>query len=341
MIMSAEYDFNALYGRADLSGFTVLPKGNYDAVVTKSEWGRTKDGTKGMWTVETVITTGEHAGTKRTGNITVSLTKNDGSSNEKGLGMMFRQLSSLGVPVPPDQQPFWQLGWTEQQVAQSMVGKPVMLRITVREAEGDYPERDQIRDFLPPRPGAPLQVQQKPGYGAAMGYEQNFAAPPQQPQFQPYQQQGQDPYAQQQPAAYGQQPQNGYPQQPPQGGPAGYGGQQGTGQTAPGPWQNAQQPAAGQQQVPGAPSWAQPPQPGQGGTGEFTPQGQSQQPSFMPPGGQQPPQQNQWQPPQYQPPQAQFQSPLGQPPQQPNGYQQQPQPQQQQQGAPELPPWAQ
>ena len=202
--MSQGYDFGQLFGRADMSSGVRIDEGVYDAVTVKSTWGKTKDGTKGQWTAETVITTGQYAGTKFTNSITVSPVKNDGEENTKGMGAMFRHLRAHGIPVPP--QPgmpggFWELGWSAEQVAQAMVGKPV--QIVVKDDEYDGVTRSKIRDYQEPRPGAPAQVQ----------------LPPQQPAYQ---------------NGYGQQPQYAAHQPPP-----GYG--QG-GQAAPGPWQNTQQP---------------------------------------------------------------------------------------------------
>jgi hypothetical protein len=347
--MSQGYDFGGLYGMADMSSVSPLEPGNYDAIVEDAEFGRTKDGTKGAWTIKFRTTTGERAGFPLTMTMSINPTKGDGSPNPQGLGIMFRQLGAMGVPVPPDQ-PFWALGWTEANIAEFIKGKPVLIKVITDDYDGP---RSKVRDIRPPRPGAPLQVQQAPQQ------QPQGVMPPGQGGYG----QGQPNYAQQ---AYGQPPQQGYTQQPQQA-PAwgqqqpqqgGYAGQQQPqqGPTAPGPWQNAQQPAAGPQQVPGAPAWAQPPVPGQGGMGEFTAQGQSfqgypgqqapnqaqppqmpngqgyGQPPFQQPGQeQQPPQQGWQQQPNGQPPQAQFQQPQQPPNQQP----------QQPQGAPELPPWAQ
>ena len=236
--MSQGYDFSQLYGMADMSGAVRIDQGVYDAVTTKSEWGKTKGGDKGQWTVTTQITTGQYAGTTFVNSITISPVKNDGEQNARGLGAMFRHLAAHGIPVPPSPgMPggFWELGWTPEMVAQQMVGKPV--QIVIKDDEYEGVTRSKIRDYQPPRPGAPTQVEQRQ---------------------QPQQPQGQLGY----PYPPGN---NGYAQQPQ------YAGQP-QGPVAPGPWQNAQQPPQG---IPGAPAWAQPPVPGAGGMGEFTGQGQS------------------------------------------------------------------
>src|SRR5579859_886176 len=57
-----EYDFGSLYGRADLSAATLYDAGKYGAVVESAEWGRSRDGTKGQWTVVFRTTTGVNMG---------------------------------------------------------------------------------------------------------------------------------------------------------------------------------------------------------------------------------------------------------------------------------------
>lgn len=349
--MSSGYDFGALYGMADHSSITPLEPGSYDAIVEEAVFGRTKDGTKGAWTITFRTTTGDRAGYKLTMTLSINPNKTDGSPNPQGMGIMFRQLAAMGVPIgPPHQepgiQPFWTMGWDENYVAQFIKGKPVLLSVYSDEYDGTT--RSKVKDIKAPRPGAPLTVQQPPQVQqqAAYGYAQQ---PPQpgygQPQMQP----------------------NGYAQQPAGQPGYGYAGQQAPapqppqpqGPVAPGPWQNAQPQAGGQAPIPGAPAWAQPPVPGQGGQGEFTAQGQSYQ-GYA---GQAPPQQGtppqggqpqQWAP--QQPPQGQVppgggaqpqggtawqgtpQSAPGQAPASPSSPQQGQAPQQ---GAPDLPPWAQ
>jgi hypothetical protein len=326
--MSSGYDFGTLYGMADNTNI-LYPEGNYDAVVESASWGRTKDGTKGQWTVKVRTTTGEMAGKMPlTQTITVSPS---GENAGRSLGIMFRHLAALGIPVPDPanpqmvingQAPFWLLGWTEDQVAQAMVGRPVT--ISLKHDEYDGVTRNKIRDWRPPRPGAPTdwprEQQPQPPYGAQPGYPPQPGYPqapqgyPQQPapqapqQWQPPQQPAQPPW--QQPAY----PQAGAPLQPP---------------------------AQAQPPVPGAPPWAQPQQPGQPGTGQFTAEGmaQPQPPAQQPPAAPQPP----WA--QQQPQQPQQGAP--QPPwaaQQPPANGQPQYPAQQPQGPgeqPEKPPWAQ
>lgn len=335
--MTEGYDFGALYGMADHSVASPLEPGNYDAIVDEAEWGRTKDGTKGAWTIKFRTTTGDRAGYPLTMTLSINPTKSDGSPNPQGMGILYRQLYAMGIPMPPPigqpgEQGFWQLGWTPDYVAQVIKGRPVLIKVITDNY--DDTARSKVRDIKPARPGAPTQVQQ-PAQQAQQFYGQQPAGYGQ-PQGGGMYQGGYQPDQAQQMAnaAYqsvGMQPPPPQQQYPPQG------------QVAPGPWQGQQQPQQGpppqqyqqqgppQQQVPGVPPWAQPGggQPGQGGQAEFTQAGQSQQP-WMQGQGQPPAQQGyapQGQPApgmqgpaqgyQQGPPQPQFQQP-GYPPQ--NGY---------------------
>lgn len=352
MSMEQGYDFGSLYGMADHSGAKPLDPGTYDAVVESAEYGRTKDGTKGAWTIKFRVTTGEKAGSPITMTMSINPSKSDGTPNPQGMGIMFRQLHAMGVPVgppvgPPEEVPFWQLGWNEPNVAQAITGRPVQLRVG-SDSSYDGTPRAKVADIREPRPGAPTQVQQAPQVA-----QQPAAMPP------AYGQQAmQGGFSPMQQPNYGQPQQPGMQPTQPQQQP--YGGQQ-----APAPWQ---------QQVAGHPGYEQPQQPQQPW---------QQQPNQVPPAQFQPPQQQGYQqaPPTqpayggqpgnpgygYAPP-ANAGGPQGNPAgapapgappaqgqygqpnadwnpaaqQQPNGNGQQPPNQApQQQGAPDLPPWAQ
>lgn len=301
---SQDYDFGTLYGMADHSTGFLYPEAWFDAVVEHAEYGRSKDGTKGQWTVKFRTTTGENAGRAPiTTTLSISPKKNDGTDNAQGLGILFRQLAALGVPVPDPADPaktlngpapFWVQRMPYEQVAQMMIGRPAL----VKNVHDDYDgvTRNKIRDIRPPRDGAPTtwpQAQQQAaqnGFAAPAGYGQ--PQQPANPYANPYAPQGpaQPPFSQggqwqpQQPAydpsqAY-QNTGPGYqqPQQP------GYG-------QPPQAYQNVQagppmQPQAAPQgqapAMPGVPPWAQPATPGQPGTGQFTAQGQAVQPGTNP-----------------------------------------------------------
>ena len=298
------YDFGTLFGQADHSGSHLYPEEWFDAVIEDASWGRSKDGTKGQWTIKFRTTSGVAAGVSPiTMTLSVSPTKNDGTPNPQGLGIMYRQLGAMGIPVTPraagGQGGFWELGWSAEQVAQALKGKPC--RIKIKHDEFDGITRNKIANIDKARPGAPTDW---PRGGVAAPQPQG-ALPPGQPA--PADQYG-NPY-----------PPAGAPQQPQQWEAPGYMTHAYQPQPQAGPPAPPSAPAqpAGPQPIPGAPNWAQPPTPGQGGLGEFTPQGQSQQPSFMQP--QEYPMQPQAQP--------QFQAP-GQPPMPPQGYPQAAPPQQ-------------
>lgn len=263
------YNFADLYGQADFSGGVLVDKGTYDAIVTKAEFGQSKGGDKDQWTVETTITTGQFAGSKLTNNLTISPVKQDGERNEKGLGILYRHLRCLGVPVevpgmpplPQGTRNFWEMGWDGNMAARAMLGRPVQIQVIHDEYEGS--PRAKVRDYREARPGSPTEVQrpQVPAATGGPGYGQPNGA------FGPG---GDGGYAQGGPAQGG----PGYAQGGGGGGgyDPGYAGQQQdgygqfAGQVAPGPWQNAQQTPQGQ-------GWNQQPQPGAGGPGEYAAQG--------------------------------------------------------------------
>lgn len=322
-----DYDFGQLYGQADFTSSTLYPAGDNDAVVESAEYGRTKDGTKGQWTLKIRTTTGQAAGKMpMTHYITISPQTKAGEQNGAGIAMMFRELAALGIPVPDPnnpqsgqvvngEAPFWVMGWTPQNVAQAMVGKPVTANLYHDDWDGQT--RSKVRRLKPARPGAPTDWpragQAPPVQGAVPGgvagggvpYPPAPGYPPAPPAPGPAPQQMAQP-PQQQWQTVGQQAAPPPPQAPPGAPP--WAPQQ----AAP---QGQQPPQQGFPPIAGAPPWAQPPQPGQGGFGEFSQQGQSVQPGVTdqpPAGAPQPP----WQgPPQGNgAPQGQPEQPPAQPP---------------------------
>lgn len=306
---AGSFTFDSVYQQADASAGLVPDKTTAPAIVTESEFGKTQNG-KWAWTVKVRLSAGEFAGKQLTSTISISPVKNDGSPNPGGLGMTFKHIHALGVPVGPPigpvgEVPIWsqfpaQPGQEDaavmaagQAAAQIMRGRPCRVFITVRPAEGEYSERNQIRDFKPAQPGDPTTLpqqgqmaapypqqapQQYPG-GAGGGAQQGYAQPPAQPvgpaaappwggagQAAPgYPPQGQMPApgaapmtqpAPPAPAGYPQQapPPQQAPQAPPQGQPAVAAPPWGAPNGAP-PQQPAQ-PAPGQPGTPPPPPWA-------------------------------------------------------------------------------------
>jgi hypothetical protein len=257
-----QYDFNSLYGQADSSIF-VYDAGVVDAVVESSTWGKTKDGTKGQWDVRLRVTTGPNAGR-------VALRKymtvtTDGPSAAQSLGIMFRQFEAMGIP-----EQWVKTNPPEEQIAQAMVGKPVLIKITVEEFEGV--SRNKVSDIRPPRPGAPTtwpQFQQPQAPAAMPGYGQQpyGAAPQYQPQgqfqsMQPGYGQAPAPYAQ--PQQDYSQPSYAPPQQPdPWATPGPQGGPQAPQQPPVNPWDAPQAVPAANGTQQGVPPWAQPQMPEQ------------------------------------------------------------------------------
>lgn len=311
---SESYNFAQLYGQADLSAGSLLEKGKYVAKPETAEFGRSKDGTKGQWTVQFRTQTGVNKnpqgpgnGAKLTVTLSISPRKNDGTDNSAGLGIMFKQLWALGIPVgpplDPSQRPFWELGMNEQQVAQEIVRQARLVELTVTQNEwpegsGQFNNKISRIDPLEGQPPAqPVQGQQHMGFPQQPGFQA-----PQPPQQAPQQFGG---------PAYGeapgqpQQPPQGYPPQPFQGGP----GAPGQPVQGAGPYPPAGPGQPPQGYNPAVPGYAQPAQPGAPGLGQFTQEGQAVQPGTNP---------------------AQ------------NGYPQQPAPQGQppQGDAPPMPPWA-
>jgi hypothetical protein len=347
---NADLDFAQLYGMADNSSI-LYPEGWVNAAIEAANYGQTKSGDKNQWVIKIRVTEGEMAGKiPVTGYITVTTvdpnaSPEDQQKQKRSLGIMFRRLAALGVPVPDPknpqavvngQAPFWVMGWNGGQVAQAMAGRAV--RVKLAQDEYDGVTRNKIGDWAPAAPGAPTTW---PQAAAAQAAPSPFVQP--QGYGQP-------------PAGYGQ------PQQP--------WGQQQPVQPPP-PFQPPQQPWQGQQQPPAAP-WGQQPQqapwspPGQPQGQQMTPQyppaqyppaqpvqgqepAQPQFPGQVVPQGQDPTAQQQWQQPGQGVPavaQPPWQGQQGQPqqPQQWNGSQPA-QPQQPGQpgmdGAPPVPPWMQ
>lgn len=294
-------------GEVRAGGMPLEPTGKFPMVIAESEYGpHFKDGTKWGWKLKAQFTEGPHAGKVLSHNMAISEYKDDGTPNTVGMGILFRELAILGVPVgdkygdPPGTVPFFAQQGGGYAAAQIMVGKP----FTAELYNDDYGAK--IKNLRPVRPGhgAPAQPQQGqqaqqqfsyPAQGAPQGYPQSGGGP-QAPQ--PWQ-------AAQTQAAPGQTPPT-----PQAGAPATQGG--GTGEFHP---QTTWNPAG-----PMAPSGAGPA--ATGSTPAAVPNAAGPQPNQPPWGQNGAPAQNQ--------------APAGPPPQGPP----QGQPQPGMGGAPEAPPWA-
>ena len=332
--VATAFDFGQLYGQAD-PGAGGIEKGTYPSIVESAEFDRTRDGTKWAWTVVVRISVEPYINRKMTKTLSINPTKRDGTPNPAGLGITFRQVHALGVPLGPPigqqgETPVWQQvpqqGTPDQIVAaagrlaaQMMTGRPCRIVVGIKAADGEYGERPEMTDIMPPKPGDPTSLPQQAAQNGQPAYGPSGFAPP-----QGYQATGMPPA-----------PQGGYAAGAQGAPPQGYAqpGVQPVGPAAAPPWGGQPQQAAPQAPAPyGAPPGTFPGQvsPGAPGTGQFTPQGQAQQwvnPAGQPVAG----------PSQAQPavPQAPWDN--GQPQAAPP----QGQPQPPQQAAPPAPPWQQ
>jgi len=322
-----EPNWSAMAEGADTSTGGDYEVGWWPAHAISCEYGLTRKQDKYCWTPVFQFDGGPNNSRKMTTTLAIVERLNDGTDAGGLTAKLYRQVGALGVPVgekfgQPGVTPFWQLGWTGEQVAGliAQTGAPVEIQVYYDKDWGNY----KIGGIRTPRTaggqrvaGPPVQAQQAPAPAASYGPPQ---VPPHPAQAMPPQQ------------GYGPPQQAPAPMQAPPPGPPQY-------QAGPPPQ------GAPQQWQPGQPPPQQVPNPGQAGLGQFTPEGQGWQPGMPPP--QQPGQPPAAPPQQYAAPQqpaagppAQAPGPM-QPP--PHGYppqQGQPMPGQQQPGvAP--PPWKQ
>lgn len=287
---TAQPNWDQMYEGGDPNAGTggkVFAEGWWPATVAEASYGLTRNGDKYAWTVKFTLASGPDAGSPITTTMAISEYKKDGSPNPAGIGILFRQLGSMGIPVgdkfggQPGSQPYWRMGWTGDHVAQALVGHPADIQIKTDPEYGNS-KVNAIR--APRQPGqapggaqqAPQPAPQQPPMAPAMGgYQggpvaQGYAQPgPQgvqggQPVMpQPYQAQAGPPAAQPGTAEFtpGQTWNPAQQAGPPQAAPQQ--AQQGPPQQP--PWNGAgppQQPAAGQ--APGQ-------QPGMGGAPQAPP----------------------------------------------------------------------
>jgi len=321
----AEPNWQAMADTADTSTGGDYEPGWWLAHAISCEYGLTRKQDKYCWTPVFQFDGGPNNGRKMTTTLAISERKNDGTDNPGGNAKLYRQIGALGAPVGEKfgQQgvtPFWQMGWTGEQVAGviQQAGAPVEIQVYYDKDWGNY----KIGGIRSPRSAtghamAPPMAQQAPQGSMPPGQ-----APPQQapaPAMGGYQP---GPPAQ----GYGPPQQAPAPVQAPPPGPPQY-------QAGPPP-QGAPQQVPPQQWQPGQ---APPQQPGTG-MQEFAPgtTWNPGQPGAAPPQQYAAPQQPPAGPPQ--------QAPMPMQPGPGNGYPQQGPPQQPgqpQQGGVQQPPWKQ
>jgi len=228
-----EPNWQAMADGADTSTGGDYEPGWWPAHAITCEYGLTRKQDKYCWTPVFQFDGGPNNGRKMTTTLSISETLNDGSSASGLTAKLYRQVGALGVPVgekfgQPGVTPFWQMGWTGEQVAGviAQTGAPVEIQVyydkdwgnfkiggirTARNAQGRAVAGPPMQAQAgPPAPGMqqgpPMQAPQ-PAQAAPQGYPgQPAQAPPQQ-------------YAAPQPAAAGPPPQQWQPGQggiPPQ-----------------------------------------------------------------------------------------------------------------------------
>jgi uncharacterized protein DUF669 len=108
----------------ELGEFTPIPAASYEAKVITSKVASFKDGKKEGWNVGFVIEGGPHAGRRVWTNLVIS------PESSKAMGMLLRQLQSLGV------RPLLDAGASNEQIAGAMIDAPVTIKVTVGEYQG-------------------------------------------------------------------------------------------------------------------------------------------------------------------------------------------------------------
>lgn len=130
--------------------FEVLPEGDYDLVITKSEALQTKN-SKTMYKVQCSVEQGPHKGRTVWNNFVIS------PESPTALSIFFRQMNILGLD-----RAYWQSDPSDHQVAEKLKGARFRGQLVTRSYNGQ--ESNEIKQFFTPRalaagpgsgPGAP------------------------------------------------------------------------------------------------------------------------------------------------------------------------------------------
>lgn len=121
----ATYNWSALRKQAEeagesTEGFTPLPVGTYDVVVTKADVKSFKGGEKEGWNIQFSVDGGPEAGRRVFTNLVIS------PESAKAVAILLRQLEALGV------RPVLDAGGTLQQVAAAMLNQKATIEVDVR-----------------------------------------------------------------------------------------------------------------------------------------------------------------------------------------------------------------
>lgn len=157
-------DFNQLIKQADAAGFTLLPDGDYDVVVEKSESKPAQSG-KPMIRITYVVEHGPHAKRKLFNNHVLS------TDNDNALRFFFEAMTAYGLG-----RDYWtQPGASLDAAAPALVGRRV--RVTVGHKE--YPansgqERNEVTKVMPAAGAAGAAV---PGPGPSVAVPATAPSP--------------------------------------------------------------------------------------------------------------------------------------------------------------------
>lgn len=139
--------------------FEVLPEGDYDLVITKSEALQTKN-SKTMYKVQCSVEQGPHKGRTVWNNFVIS------PESPTALSIFFRQMNILGLD-----RAYWQSDPSDHQVAEKLKGARFRGQLVTRSYNGQ--ESNEIKQFFTPR-----ALAAGPGAGPSAPAPAPAAAPP-------------------------------------------------------------------------------------------------------------------------------------------------------------------
>jgi hypothetical protein len=125
----------------------LIPKGDYPAVLVKSEVKQTANGKYEVLTVDFQILTGEYQNKHILDRFNFKPLSPTPPDNEKeaariGAAKISELCRAVNVPTPKD--------------SSELHGKPVVVKLGVQEAKGGYPARNSINGFKPRNFAAPV-----------------------------------------------------------------------------------------------------------------------------------------------------------------------------------------
>jgi hypothetical protein len=132
---STSYGWGDLLKVADEAGFTPLPIGDYDVVVSDVKVQTTNSG-KDSIVVHFQVITGPSQGRKIRNQFTIS------PDNPNAVGFFFRHMAALGLP-----REYFNQNPTLPQVAQTLLNRPCKIKVTHREWGGAT--RDNVESIMP------------------------------------------------------------------------------------------------------------------------------------------------------------------------------------------------